>query len=381
MSFWDYLSSSALSLTVSGNTGISPFLTLLLLGIVENFDPTLLNMGGTMEAVLASWYSIAILSILSLLEIVGKCIPAVDEIIDSVQVFVVPVLSVFGTLGTVGVFDLIMGSGEEDNGDAVPMDEDGQRMLGDAGENFLTFWKVFLVIWGIGLALLIHFFKMIIRISGLVLCMGCCQPCITILEITCVCCGVVFAIFIRQIAVILCIIFLLAAAYTIKVKCFTKKEEEEAQVGANNNQSSNGTDPPKPLAPEQPAKTAIDEKGDNAGDSPPDVENPPPYAPTSKNDETYANGGENPPPMAPPAEAVPYAEVIPVPPPPASNPNYVDVETPVAVAVAVTEEETHQSKSIPDDQSQKKKQMEKGKSRSASKDDDKKKQKDSAVVY
>jgi Domain of unknown function (DUF4126) len=323
-----------------------------------------------------SWFSIGILSILTILEIVGKCIPAVDELIDSVEVFVVPVLSAFATLGTMGVFDLIVknGGNVEDNGDVVPAD-DAERMLGEAGETFLTFWKVVLVLWGIGLALLIHFFKMIIRISGLVCCMGCCQPCITIIEITCVCCGVVFAIFIRQIAVILCVIFLLAAAYTIKVKCFTKKEEEEVPIGDTTNNTNGGTEQPKPPATEQPATATIDEKGDNAGDAPQDVENPPPYAPASNDMDP-----ENPPPTAPTAQVVSYAEVIPLPPPPASNPNYVaaDIETPMAIAVAVMDDPTDQRKSIPED---KKTKNEKGKTKSASKEEEEKKKKNSAVIY
>ena len=61
----DYLSSSAVSLTVAGNTGISPFLTLLMLGIIEKADPELLNMDGFMEKILSNWLGIAVLSILT----------------------------------------------------------------------------------------------------------------------------------------------------------------------------------------------------------------------------------------------------------------------------------------------------------------------------
>ena len=61
----DYLSSSAVSLTVAGNTGISPFLTLLLLGVVERADPDLLNMDGFIEKVLSSWIGISVLSVLT----------------------------------------------------------------------------------------------------------------------------------------------------------------------------------------------------------------------------------------------------------------------------------------------------------------------------
>jgi hypothetical protein len=65
MGFLDYLSSSAVSLTVSGNTGISPFLTLLLLGIIEKSDPELLNMDGFIEKMLSSWVGLGVLSVLT----------------------------------------------------------------------------------------------------------------------------------------------------------------------------------------------------------------------------------------------------------------------------------------------------------------------------
>ena len=61
----DYLSSSAVSLTVAGNTGISPFLTLLLLGIVERADPELLNMDGFIEKILSGWIGISVLAVLT----------------------------------------------------------------------------------------------------------------------------------------------------------------------------------------------------------------------------------------------------------------------------------------------------------------------------
>jgi hypothetical protein len=391
-SLLDYITSSALSLTVSGNTGISPFMTLLLLGIAEISDPSLLNMGNAMEAILGSWYSIVILSILTLLEIIGKCIPALDQFIDSVEVFVVPGLSILGTIGTFGVFDSIVANETtENNGEMLPTDEEGRR-LGEFGEAWLTALKVILVIWGMGLALLIHFFKMILRISGLILCMGCCQPCITVLEITVVCFSVLFAIFIRQIAVVLCIVLLLAAAYTIKVKVCTPKDEEEGQ-------SDNiSTEQPKPSTTELPAKTIMDDNGDNAGESPPDVENPLPNVPSSKQN----NGGnitsshiksDIPQPIAlpsnPPAtKIVSIAEMTPMSPPPASNPNYVaDQQAPVAIAVPVMYEDYNERQMSMSDQNEKSTNLPKPKDtaqrkgNSTTNKEGKEKPKDSAVVY
>lgn len=254
--FFDYLTSSAVSLTVAGNTGISPFLTLLLLGIVEISDPTLLNMGSSsMESVLASWYSIAVLGTLTILELVGKCIPLVDEMIDSVELFVVPPLSVLASLGTLGLLDLAAAAAG-----GVPSEEGGgdgsERLLTVSGadgagtDNFLTFLKVVLVVWGVGLSLCIHLFKMIVRVTGLVCCAGLCQPCITMIEIMAVCVGVVVAIYIQQIAIVTCCLLLFCAIYVIRLKCRQRKERNDDDENGNggrpttnnNNSSSNNSD-------------------------------------------------------------------------------------------------------------------------------------------
>jgi hypothetical protein len=348
MNFIDYLTKTALSMTISGNTGISPFLTLLLLGVVEVANPELLNMGETMEAILASWYSIAILSILTLCELIGKCIPAVDEIIDSVEVFVVPALSVLATMGTVGVFDAVVTAttGGADEADILSPSE-GERNLGEVSDGFLTAWKVFLVLFGIVLSLLIHFFKMIIRVVGLVCCMGCCQPCITIIEATIVCCGVVFAILVGPIAIVLCAMFLIAATYALIYKCRQRKDNagQDQATGNNTNNTTSPSNVPMNPSPgtmpnSQPATIPAinDTKGNQptgqsgipstAKDNGPDVENP-----------------SLPPPVAPSApqgdEPVTYAEVTPMA-PPAVNPNFVpsdkpetNAEIPIAVAVEV----------------------------------------------
>lgn len=227
-SLLDYITSSAVSLTVSGNTGISPFLTLFLLGVVEKSDPSLLNMDGWIETILSSWIAIIILGILTGLEFIGKCVPVIDELIDSVEVFVVPVLSILGSLGTMGLLDLAQ--------EEATMMSEGNRRL-NVGDSVLTFIKTVLVIVGVFLALAIHFFKMIVRLIGLTVCAGCCQPCITIVEVTTVIIGVLVAILIRQIAIVTCILLFLAAGYTIKRK-FLDKKDEASENSDNNNQTS-----------------------------------------------------------------------------------------------------------------------------------------------
>ena len=88
----DILSSTAFSLTLSGNSGISPFLTMLLIGIVEKISPNQFQMNETMERIMSSWPSLCLWSILTILEYVGKCVPVLDQIMDGVEAFIVPVL-------------------------------------------------------------------------------------------------------------------------------------------------------------------------------------------------------------------------------------------------------------------------------------------------
>jgi hypothetical protein len=246
---FDYISSAAVSLTMAGNTGISPFLTLFLLGLVEMIKPELLNMGPTMETILASGWSIVILAGLAIAELVAKCIPALDEIIDSAETFIIPVISVLSTMATLG---LLPGATPAESqadagmGEDVDMigrfyrDEDYRYLQeGDLGddenafsEGFLQFTKVSLVIVGAGLALAIHIFKMIVRVSSLVCSGGCCQPCITILEYTTVVVGVVLAIVLPAFAIIACVIIVGIALYVLRIKCSKQKDENDTDTDA-----------------------------------------------------------------------------------------------------------------------------------------------------
>jgi len=245
---YDYISSAAVSLTMAGNTGISPFLTLFLLGLVEILKPELLNMGPTMETILASWWSIVILAGLAIAEMVAKCIPALDEIIDSAETFVIPVISVLSTMATLG---LLPGATPAESqadarmGEDVNMigrfyrDEEYRYLQEDLDENgfsegFMNFTKVSLVVIGAGLALTIHVFKMIIRLSSLVCSGGCCQPCITIMEYMTVVIGVVLAIVLPAFAIIACVIMVGIALYVLRIKCSKKKEESESETENNN---------------------------------------------------------------------------------------------------------------------------------------------------
>jgi hypothetical protein len=233
---FDYISSLALSLTISGNTGISPFLTLFLLGVIEISNPNLLNMGTTVETLLSSWWSVIILGILVLVETIGKCIPAIDSIIDSIEILIVPILSIVASIATLGLFSssTVPSDGSDEMSDSGS-GSSSESINNNFGEGFITFTKIMLVLFGIVLSLLIHFFKMLIRVSSLICSAGCCQPCITILEFCIVCIGVVFAILSPIFAIIACIVLLFAASYTIKTRFCTKKTDEDENENENEN--------------------------------------------------------------------------------------------------------------------------------------------------
>lgn len=269
---YEYISSAAVSLTMAGNTGISPFLTLLLLGVIEMIKPEMLNMGDTMEMLLSSWWSIAVLGVLAIVEMVGKCIPAVDEVIDSAQVFVVPAISVLSTLATMGMlpgsddYQEDAGLGQTINVTGMFAGGDGLRNLQEEldpdmdpnsfSEGFMTFTKVSLVIFGIGLALAVHLFKMLVRVSSLTCTGGCCHPFITVLEYVVVIVGVILAFLVPVFAIVACIVFMVAAGYVIRVKC-CKKEESEASEGENaekNGTNGNQTDLENQSTPEAAAE-------------------------------------------------------------------------------------------------------------------------------
>lgn len=163
MAFLNWLSACAVTAVVSGNTGVSPFLSLFLVGVVEKIDPTLLNMEGTVEWVLSSWPSLVVLGLLTVLEFVGKCVPLIDTVIDSAMTFVVPVFSVLGSLSTFGLFEVANGSSSVEGG--AGDEGQGRRALSIASGAVVVV-QVAIVFVGVVLALSMHAVKMLIRLIG-----------------------------------------------------------------------------------------------------------------------------------------------------------------------------------------------------------------------
>ena len=235
-SVFDSVSSAALSLTASGTTGISPFLTLFLLGLIEKTMPDLLPMGGPLETILANWWSLIVLGLLAALEIFSKCVPALDEIIDSFEVFLVPLLSVVATMATLG----IVSPNNSLDGSADP---DEITTVGGVNED-IQFWTtlrivatVGLVMTGMVLSLLMHFLKMIVRVSSLMCAGGLCQPCITLLEVVVVSAWIISAIFSPVFAIVACLILFAGAAYVLRVKCCSRKTDTDVTPVASDHGS------------------------------------------------------------------------------------------------------------------------------------------------
>ena len=120
-------------------------------------------MGETMESIVASWPGLILLGILSVLELVSKCVPVIDEVVDSIMVWIVPFMSILGTLSTMGLSTMglvSMDAAAAGNGDG---DEDvGRRRQLSVAPGAILFLQITLIIFGICLALSMHLTKMFV---------------------------------------------------------------------------------------------------------------------------------------------------------------------------------------------------------------------------
>eukprot|EP00541_Cyclophora_tenuis_P004667 CAMPEP_0116562002 /NCGR_PEP_ID=MMETSP0397-20121206/11908_1 /TAXON_ID=216820 /ORGANISM="Cyclophora tenuis, Strain ECT3854" /LENGTH=275 /DNA_ID=CAMNT_0004088231 /DNA_START=188 /DNA_END=1015 /DNA_ORIENTATION=+ len=235
------LASSAVSFTMAGNTGILPFLSLLVIGIVERQDPTILNMERWIEQLLASWWGISFFGLMTILEFISMCIPVVDEVVDSIMTFIIPLMSILASMSTFGIYTLPGGAiaaptpaanvtgaralfdtttSSSSTADMMTMtmtmtmmdDETaGHRELNNIVHHLTTGFKIFVVAMGILLALSLHVFKMLIRLIG----EGWLTYCLTIIETTWCVTTILIALFIRPIAIAIAVAMIVAAVYGI----------------------------------------------------------------------------------------------------------------------------------------------------------------------
>lgn len=218
MGFFDTLSATAVAFSVSGNTGVAPFLTLLIVGLMGKINPDLLNTGGSLGSLLSSWPSLVALGTMTGLEFVAKCVPVVDEIVDSVMTFILPVMSSLGSLSTFGLFHMT-NSGSSESADDV------RRELGVVS-GALVFFQICVVLSGIVLAFAIHALKMLLRIIGV----GWLTNCLTVLETMWVITSVTIAIFIRPIAIIVAAFICCGALFSIKRTFLDKRHPAEGDT-------------------------------------------------------------------------------------------------------------------------------------------------------
>jgi len=217
--FMDQIAAAAVSFTIAGNTGISSFLTLFLVGCIERYDSSLLNMDERMETMLASWPALILLAILTALEFVAMCVPVVDEITDTALTFIVPIVSTIGTLSTFGLYDRF----KESSNSEEYYDDEGRRL--NAGDTAMVAFQCIMVICGICLALTMHFFKMLIRLIG----EGWLTNILTILESSWCVTTVLMAVFIRAIAIFVAVILLTAASWLWWRRCQRQQEQQHAR--------------------------------------------------------------------------------------------------------------------------------------------------------
>lgn len=201
---------------------------------------------------MASWPAIVIFGLLTIAECVGKCVPVVDAVIDSAMTFVVPIFSILGSMASFGLFTV---SSDDDSSNppdsALFDDEQGvRRRLDDGGGTggFLIFLQVMLCLFGIGLALIVHLFKLLLRLMG----EGCCTCCITVMEYSWILFSVTLCIFIVPIAIGCAILLMVAGCFGFKnwweKRQKKKRETDEKKAGRTAAGST-------PSAQEQPAGT------------------------------------------------------------------------------------------------------------------------------
>ena len=231
----NHIQASAISYTVAGDSGISSFLTLFVLGCVEKSDPTLLNMDDRMEFILSSWFSLIVLAILSVMEFLAMCVPVVDELTDTAMTFVIPIVSLVGILGTLGLYDI-----PEDDDEGINVDLSNFGGSGDDGDigggggsrrlnaatTALTVWKIVVIVSGIVLAITMHFVKMFVRLIG----EGWLTNILTILETAWCTCTLLLAIFYKTFAIVIAVCIIgTALCLCVRRSRRTQQQKEEEE--------------------------------------------------------------------------------------------------------------------------------------------------------
>ena len=106
-----------------------------------------------------------LLGTMSIIELISKCVPVLDEIVDAIMVWIVPFMSILGTQSTMGLVNLDASGTERDGANVDYVDEDGRRQLSVASGTLL-FLQIILILFGICLALSMHLTTRFVRMIG-----------------------------------------------------------------------------------------------------------------------------------------------------------------------------------------------------------------------
>lgn len=250
---FDSVTASAASVVISSNSGISPFLTLLIMGLVERNDPgTLHIMDETIEDILTSSIGLGVFGFLTFAHFFLLCIPVVDEVVDGILTFVVPFVSLFGSVATFGLFsnensDSSDEDEVEDNTDGIATNQtstasgnngtdDRKLVLFEKDDTGKLVLQIFLAAFGILLALILHLFEMVLRFFGEACFLA---PCLTIMEVLFTILTVYVALVVPEVAIAFAILLILLCVYAGKrlyerrKKRLEEKAERQREIDEN----------------------------------------------------------------------------------------------------------------------------------------------------
>ena len=180
----DLLQSLAIMTVGAGNAGITPFLSLFTLSALG-------QTGGGNTAWLSEPSSFGALLVLTLVEFVVKCIPALDSFVDQAMTFIVPFVSCISVIATMP---------EE-------LESEGRRLLdgGGSGFDWLLVAQILLLSFAVVLSVVIHLTKLLVRLAGV----GWLTSTLTVIESVFVAVSTVAAVYIRPLSLVFALIFLL----------------------------------------------------------------------------------------------------------------------------------------------------------------------------
>jgi len=218
---FDDIITMCVSLSLAGSCGMAPFLSILVIGILQKTFPSLLDMHDSIRLLLSSTVSLLFLGIMAILQVLASCKAAtrMSHIFNSTNVVIVPIMSICATLSTLGMFEYNKSNFEED-------DSRERRLTYTLTLSTQFIFQTILITLGIFLSISIHMFRMLIRNVVLE---SSSKFVLTFIE-TCICIiSVVLVVIYNKAAIGVCLTFQLAAIFNVK-KRFQQKHERRLRL-------------------------------------------------------------------------------------------------------------------------------------------------------